>query len=347
MGSTCGSPAWRWTAPARSGSPGARTPAATGTFIAGRMTRRPARWSAVERLTHEPGADINVVSATDSQGRVWWAWQGRRGKHFQIFLLGPTPGAADRRDRQAGQPLGPGHCRRLPRPGLRGLGRLRAAATTTSFCGGSARAGRAGRARGGHARLLKPARVWPSIARIACGSAMKRAEPTGARILAARCRPASATVSKNGGKRPGHGSRGRRMSATARASLSTAAAASWSSATPMAGCSSRRPIWQGAGVDRRTPRASPASSVRHDGRLWLLLPASSACPAAPARTWASYALSYDGQRWSLPQLLPDSDNLLDNRPAAVPYGPDGLLAVYSSDARLRGADRREDEAIGR
>ncbi len=44
------------------------------------------QWSPVEQMTTGPGADINVVSATDSQGNVWWAWQGRREKHFQIFL---------------------------------------------------------------------------------------------------------------------------------------------------------------------------------------------------------------------------------------------------------------------
>ena len=39
------------------------------------------------------GADINLVSATDSKGKVWWAWQGRREKNFQIFLLGQSRGS--------------------------------------------------------------------------------------------------------------------------------------------------------------------------------------------------------------------------------------------------------------
>ena len=37
-------------------------------------------------------------------------------------------------------------------------------------------------------------------------------------------------------------------------------------------------------------------------------------------------------------MLADSDGILDNRPAVVPFGPDGVLAVYSSDWRLRGAN---------
>ena len=44
------------------------------------------QWSAIERMTTDSGSDINVVSTTDSTGNVWWAWQGRRGKHFQILL---------------------------------------------------------------------------------------------------------------------------------------------------------------------------------------------------------------------------------------------------------------------
>ena len=37
-------------------------------------------------------------------------------------------------------------------------------------------------------------------------------------------------------------------------------------------------------------------------------------------------------------MLADSDSILDNRPALAPCGPDGVMAVYSSDWRLRGAN---------
>ena len=52
---------------------------------------------------------------------------GRDGasKHFQIFLIGDDAGRrADRRDRQSGQSLGPGHCGRLEGQRVRGLGQL-------------------------------------------------------------------------------------------------------------------------------------------------------------------------------------------------------------------------------
>ena len=54
------------------------------------------QWSPIERVTSDPGSDINVVSTTDSKGNVWWAWQGRRGKHFQIFLTGGAAGGTSR-----------------------------------------------------------------------------------------------------------------------------------------------------------------------------------------------------------------------------------------------------------
>ncbi len=48
-------------------------------------------------------------------------------------------------------------------------------------------------------------------------------------------------------------------------------------------------------------------------------------------------MSYDGKEWTKPEMLSNSDGILDNRPAIVPHGPSGALAIYSSDWRLRGA----------
>jgi hypothetical protein len=53
-------------------------------------------------------------------------------------------------------------------------------------------------------------------------------------------------------------------------------------------------------------------------------------------------LRYDGQDWSAPRRLIDSANLIDNRPALVPYGP-GVLVVYSGDGRISTQNRREDD----
>ena len=96
------------------------------------------------------------------------------------------------------------------------------------------------------------------------------------------------------------------------------------------------------GASCRGPRASPAwrwPATGGCGCSSAIIP----CPAARGETWAEYAMSYDGQAWGKPRMLADSDNLLDNRPAVVPFGADGVLAVYSSDWRLRGAINSDGE----
>jgi hypothetical protein len=51
--------------------------------------------------------------------------------------------------------------------------------------------------------------------------------------------------------------------------------------------------------------------------------------------WVSHATTLIGDRWSPPQPLARSDNLLDQRPALVSSGDDGaMLVVHASDGRL-------------
>ncbi|HEU5115932.1 MAG TPA: hypothetical protein VFT74_04580 [Isosphaeraceae bacterium] len=46
------------------------------------------KWSDRKRLTDDPGSDFHVVSATDSKGKVWLAWQAFRKDNYEI-LAGP------------------------------------------------------------------------------------------------------------------------------------------------------------------------------------------------------------------------------------------------------------------
>ena len=43
------------------------------------------KWSDEQRLTTDPGTDLNPVAATDSRGRVWVAWQGLRSGNLEIL----------------------------------------------------------------------------------------------------------------------------------------------------------------------------------------------------------------------------------------------------------------------
>ncbi|MCH8914232.1 MAG: transposase, partial [Planctomycetes bacterium] len=56
-------------------------------------------WSTVRRLTDNPGSDFHVVSATDSTGFVWLAWQSWQSGNFDIrapALAGSHPWAGFR-----------------------------------------------------------------------------------------------------------------------------------------------------------------------------------------------------------------------------------------------------------
>jgi len=50
--------------------------------------------------------------------------------------------------------------------------------------------------------------------------------------------------------------------------------------------------------------------------------------------WVKNVAYFDGAEWKGPVFVPDSDNLLDNRPALVATGPGDLLVVGSTDHRL-------------
>ena len=95
------------------------------------------------------------------------------------------------------------------------------------------------------------------------------------------------------------------------------------------------PATQMEGLPR--PKSHARLATAADGRLWLLF-RHHPHPGAPARTWAEYAMSLNGSAWSRPRMLADSDGILDNRPALAPFGPDSVMAVYSGDCRLRGAN---------
>ena len=95
-----------------------------------------------------------------------------------------------------------------------------------------------------------------------------------------------------------------------------------------------------AGEPPRTPymRLSyPRLSVDDKGRVWLLFRRHALATGAGER-WMSFAVYYDGDKWSPEIPLPHSDNLMDNRPAVVPLKGKGLLAVYSSDGRTGGTN---------
>ena len=88
-------------------------------------------------------------------------------------------------------------------------------------------------------------------------------------------------------------------------------------------------------------KSVPRLATDAAGGLWLLLRHHPLNTGA-GEVWHSYALRYDGQKWSDPIHLNNSSNLMDNRPALVPLDK-GLLAVYSGDRRYNTQNRGEDD----
>ena len=295
------------------------------------------QWSAIEQVTSDPGSDINVVSTTDSSGNVWWAWQGRRGKHFQIFLAG---GAA------AGQPIAVTEkAANHWSPAIAADSKGHVYVAWDSYESGSYDVFLR-RFHNGEPEPVVPIgtldafEARPGLAVDAQDRVWVAYELGGANWGKdfGRVVPKSAPDGKGKGKN--RNVEVGLMELTGGNGLGI----------PL--YQNRRVVVKCCAEGRlQQPAASPAAqmdtlprpksfarlTMAADGRLWLLF-RHHPLPGGMRETWAEYAMSFDGKAWSPPQMLPNSDNLLDNRPTVVPYGPDGAMAVYSSDWRLRGAN---------
>lgn len=284
-------------------------------------------------MTTDSGSDINVVSTTDSAGNVWWAWQGRRGKHFQILLTGGgistgspiavTDQPADHWDPAiaadhegnvyvAWDSYENGNFDVFMRRYHNGTAEpVIPVATFPAF---EARPSLA---------IDKQNRVWiayemsgpnwgKDFGRMAPKSASRDTDPNGRNL---------------GQARPGNG----------------VGIPLYQSRHVVVKCYADGRLQQPAvnvnAIEQPMPRPKSLGriAVADDGRVWLFF-RHHPLPGGTRETWAEYATSYDGKAWSKPVMLSDSDGIMDNRPAVVPFGPGGALAVYSSDWRLRGAN---------
>ena len=321
------------------------------------------QWSPVERMTTEPGADINVVSATDAKGNVWWAWQGRREKHFQIFLLGQaqtgapiavTANAANHWDPAiaadskgnvyvAWDSYENGNYDVFLRP-FRGAEpqAVIPVATTSDY------ETRVSLAVDGQDRLwigyeqggANWGKDFGRMVPVATGqTSPAQIDAAGAVYGAGVGRPVN---SGDGVGIPLYADRRVMVKCYADGRMQQPAVDP-SSAWELSAIFPAFGPWRDVPADKSAernemsrPKSFARMAVGGDGRVWLFF-RHHPLPGGGGEDWAEYVMSYDGQAWSKPRRLANSDNLLDNRPALVPCGADGVLAVYSSDYRLRGA----------
>lgn len=95
-------------------------------------------------------------------------------------------------------------------------------------------------------------------------------------------------------------------------------------------------------VSRRTRLSLPRIAIANDGRVWLLY-RQHPNRNGSGEVWHSLAAYYTGDDWSDPVPVPNTRNLLDNRPAIVPIDKDRLLVVHSTDYRNSTASRQQDD----
>lgn len=86
----------------------------------------------------------------------------------------------------------------------------------------------------------------------------------------------------------------------------------------------------------------PRIAVADDGRIWVVF-RQHPLASGSGEVWTSFATYYDGDRWSQPVPVPNSRNLLDNRPPLVPLADGRLLLIHSTDYRARTANRQQND----
>ena len=93
---------------------------------------------------------------------------------------------------------------------------------------------------------------------------------------------------------------------------------------------------------------SPASSCDAGGRIWVLARTRhNDFRAQIGSVWMTHAVYFDGKQWTGPILVPHSDNLIYNSPAAVPLPGGGLFVAHSSDHRQdRHVNQRGANSLG-
>jgi hypothetical protein len=83
-----------------------------------------------------------------------------------------------------------------------------------------------------------------------------------------------------------------------------------------------------------TPCSLPRLAVDPSGRLWMAFRCRTLNFRGGVGTaWFELATCYDGNSWLKAVFIPDTDNLLDNRPAFVALPEGNLLLIGSSDGR--------------
>ncbi len=287
------------------------------------------QWSEVTRVTRHPGTDFNVVAVTDSAGAVWLAWQSWRDDNFDILLSARAEGHAWKEPRIISRSKADDW---NPAIAADGKGNVYVAYDTYD--------------RGNYDVLLASVKKDSMEAEIVpiAASAKFEARAHVACDGEGRVWVAYEEGDEQWGKDFAHAGNVKNVGLDKNPGF-----ALYVNRTVRVKCLADGKLMEPAddlekaltGGRLRRNRSLPRLAVDASGGVWLLV-RHHLVPGAAGEAWASFALRYDGAKWGAPLPLADSENLLDVRPAVLPFDQ-GILTVYSGDDRIRTQNRDQDD----
>jgi hypothetical protein len=273
------------------------------------------RWSEPKRLTDHPGPDADAVLASAPDGTVWMAWQAWRDGQADI-LLAPVEDAARSLNVSATAAN-----EWSPALAIDRMGRLHVA-----FDGYQA---------GNYDVVLRSGtadgRLGPPV--VVAGSPLYEARPSLAIDPGGRVWVAYEERTRDWGKDAENLVEGKGSSL-------------YRSSAVRVRCVDGGRVREAPGPVATAPvpiqamNSYPRLFADPSGRIWLLFRHrqeaiwGNNAVMVVGGVWLEYATSLAGRAWSVPQPLPRSDGLLDNRPALVRPGGGPVLAIYNTDNRL-------------
>lgn len=283
------------------------------------------QWSAPQRLTNEQGGDINAVATTDPKGNVWVAWQGWREGNFDIWLAQLTEKGLMKPQRISTSAANDW----TPAIASTSDGAVFVAFDTYDKGNydvwlAEVRNGKMDRhpiattsrfeARP-HLAVDKQNRVWVTYEE---GDASWGKDYAGG----------SPVVAKFNKGAPLYLTRTVRVKCFAGGKLQA----------PAADLRANFPKWVQRSISH------PRIAMDANGSLWLLF-RHATNPDGAQENWMSYAVVYDGERWSAPMPVPQSVNIMDVRPTLAMTQGKTLIALYTSDKRPAGTGSRLDSDV--
>jgi hypothetical protein len=281
------------------------------------------RMSEPTRLTRAKGSDFHVVAATDSKGDVWLAWQGFREGSYEIFAVnasknGPEPRVVS--DSKAND--------WSPAIAADGKGNVYVAWDTYDAGNYDVRV-----------RNIAADSAPVTVA----NSARFEARPHLVADSAGRLWIAYEEGDEQWGKDFASVQAFRKVGFTKNPGY-----ALYVNRTVRVRCMVDGKVMQPSsepavafGDARQRGKSVPRLVFDADGGLWLFV-RQHPLATGQGETWHSYGVRYDGKSWSAPKHLPNSSNLIDNRPALLPSGK-GILCVFSGDRRQATQTRDQDD----